>query len=121
MGRRREIEGFSEYVSVKITSTPSSYMAIERTWKSGDLVSISLPMKTKAELLPDSSSWVSFVHGPIVLAAATDTTDLIRLRADSGRMGHIANGPLYPLEDAPLILSAKKDLASDLVPVKISP
>ena len=101
----------------KINPTSNSYVIIERTWKSGDVVSITLPMKTKAELMPDSSSWVSFVHGPIILAAATDTTDLAGLRADGSRMGHIANGPLYPIEDAPLIVSTKKDFASDIVPV----
>ena len=102
----------------KINPTSNSYVIIERTWKSGDVVSITLPMETKAELLPDSSLWVSFVHGPIVLAAATDTADLVGLRADGSRMGHIANGPLYPIEDGPLIVSTKKDIASDIAPVK---
>ena len=103
---------------IKIKSTPSSYVSIDREWKSGDVISVTLPMQTKAEFLPDHSQWVSFVHGPIVLAAATDTTDLVGLWADDSRMGHIANGALYPIEEAPLIVSSQKDFASAIVPVK---
>lgn len=108
-------------VPVKIYNRPSAYVKIERLWKTGDVVVVKLPMKTKSERLPDSSAWVSFIHGPIVLAAATDTTDLVSLRADGSRMGHIANGPSYPIEDAPLIVSTKKDLAAEIVPVQGKP
>ncbi|MDB5249590.1 MAG: acetyl-CoA carboxylase [Segetibacter sp.] len=108
-------------VPVRNNTRQSSFVKIERVWKTGDIVTIKLPMKTKTELLPDSSSYVSFVHGPIVLAAATDTTGLAGLKADGSRMGHIANGPSYPIEEAPLILSRKKDLAADVVPVKDKP
>jgi uncharacterized protein len=106
---------------VRSIKDSSSYLAINRLWKSGDVVTLSLPMETKAEKLPDGSDWVSFVHGPIVLAAATDTTRLIGLRADDSRMGHIANGPLYPMEQAPLLVSSKKDVASEIKPVKGKP
>lgn len=103
---------------VAVTPGANAYVSIRRQWKRGDVLSIALPMETKAETLPDSSQWVSFVHGPIVLAAATDTTALIGLRADDSRMGHIANGPLYPINEAPMIVSATRDFASELKPVK---
>jgi len=106
---------------MSLTSGPSSYATIERKWKSGDKVTITLPMETKAEYLPDHSDWVSFVHGPVVLAAATDTTDLQGLMADSSRMGHVANGPLYPIEDAPLLVSADKAYAAGVKPVAGKP
>ncbi|MFV8324437.1 beta-L-arabinofuranosidase domain-containing protein [Flavobacterium sp. ZS1P14] len=98
-----------------------SYVSIERNWKTGDVISIILPMQTRTEQLPDKSSWISFVHGPIVLAAVTDTTDLTGLRADDSRMGHIANGPIYPIEDAPLLVSNNTDLAVSLQAVKNKP
>lgn len=98
-----------------------SYVSVDRNWKTGDVISVILPMQTKAEQLPDKSSWVSFVHGPIVLAAVTDTTDLVGLRADDSRMGHIANGPIYPIEDAPLLVSNNTDLAVSVKPVKNKP
>ncbi|MFD3001983.1 beta-L-arabinofuranosidase domain-containing protein [Pontibacter toksunensis] len=107
---------------VKATADPSAaYVSVERKWKSGDVVSVSLPMQTKAEYLPDSSGWVSFVHGPIVLAAATDKTNLEGLIADGSRMGHIANGPSYPIEEAPVLVSSDKNIASALQPVKGKP
>jgi len=95
----------------------SAFVAIERKWKTGDVVSVTLPMQTRAEYLPDGSPWVSFVHGPIVLAAATDTTDLTGLRADGSRMGHIANGPSYPIETAPVLVTTDRDLTKHLKPV----
>ncbi|RYY32561.1 MAG: glycosyl hydrolase [Sphingobacteriaceae bacterium] len=91
-----------------------SYISLNRTWKNGDEITVKLPMHNRAEQLPDGSNWVAFTHGPIVLAAATDTTGLKGLHADDSRMGHIASGPLRPLEDAPLLVSAKKDIAEGI-------
>ena len=99
---------------ISFTKDQNSYVSIERKWKTGDVISIFLPMQNIAEQLPDKSEWVSFVHGPIVLAAVTDTTDLKGLIADDSRMGHIASGAIYPIEDAPLLVSDITNLASSL-------
>jgi uncharacterized protein len=106
---------------IAIKKDSNSYVSIERKWKTGDVISVILPMHNKTEQLPDKSAWVSFVHGPIVLAAVTDTTDLNGLRADDSRMGHIANGPIYPIEDAPLLVSNNTDLAASLKTVSDKP
>ncbi|MFV5690461.1 beta-L-arabinofuranosidase domain-containing protein [Flavobacterium sp. LT1R49] len=106
---------------ISITKDQNSYISIARKWKTGDVISIILPMQNKTEQLPDKSAWVSFVHGPIVLAAVTDTTDLVGLHADDSRMGHIANGPIYPIEDAPLLVSNSTDLAASLKAVANKP
>lgn len=106
---------------INSTKDINSYVSIERKWKTGDVISVVLPMQNKTEQLPDKSSWVSFVHGPIVLAAVTDTTDLIGLKADDSRMGHIANGPIYPIEEAPLLVSDAADLAVSLKSVTNKP
>ncbi|TRX01870.1 glycoside hydrolase family 127 protein [Flavobacterium gawalongense] len=106
---------------ISITKDLNSYVSIERKWKTGDVISVILPMQNKTEQLPDKSAWVSFLHGPIVLAAVTDTTDLKGLRADDSRMGHIANGPIYPIEDAPLLVSNNTDLAASLKAVANKP
>ncbi|AKQ47387.1 acetyl-CoA carboxylase [Rufibacter radiotolerans] len=107
--------------AAKVTQAANGYLGLDRKWKSGDVVTVSLPMHTKAEYLPDGSPWVSFVHGPLVLAAVTDTTGLKGLRADGSRMGHVANGPLYSLEEAPLLVSAGKDVAAGIQPVAGKP
>ncbi|PJJ09925.1 hypothetical protein CLU83_3307 [Flavobacterium sp. 1] len=99
---------------ITLEKDQNSYVSIEQKWKTGDVISVVLPMQNKTEQLPDKSAWVSFLHGPIVLAAITDTTDLKGLIADDSRMGHIASGPIYPIEDAPLLVSNNTDLATSL-------
>ncbi len=101
-----------------VNEKPSSFIAINRTWKSGDKVSLTFPMETTAETLPDGSPWVSFLHGPIVLATKTDTTDLKGLFADASRMGHEASGKLYPLDEAPILVSNSNEYLSKIQPIK---
>ncbi len=102
----------------QVTTTANGYVSLKRLWKSGDIITLNLPMETKTEFLPDNSPWVSFIHGPIVLAAATDTQGLTGLKADDSRGGHVANGPLLSIEDAPVLVSNSKDLVPDLVQEK---
>jgi uncharacterized protein len=99
---------------VAIDATPGTYATINRTWRNGDVISVQLPMHIEAESLPDGSPWVSFVHGPIVLAAVTDTTDLIGEKADASRMGHVARGPLYSVNEAPVLVTNQKDPAAEV-------
>lgn len=98
-----EIKVNGEIWSAKTNSF--SYMSIERTWQSGDIVTVSLPMETSVEYLPDGSPWVAFLKGPIVLAAVTDTNNTDGLFADEARMAHVASDDLYPLDEAPIILA----------------
>lgn len=99
------------------TTAAPGYVTLTRKWRAGDVVSVALPMTTTAEYLPDHSAWVSFVHGPVVLAAVTDTTDLKGLHADGARMSHVASGPLYPIEEAPVLVSAGPNVAEGIRPV----
>jgi uncharacterized protein len=99
----------------------NGYISVEQLWKTGDKISVHVPMHTTVEALPDKSAWVSFLHGPIVLAAATGKTDLKGLRADDSRMGHIANDSLYPVEDAPILQSTEKVFATAIKPVAGKP
>jgi len=106
----------------ELSSAPSSYVTIDRKWKSGDRISINLPMHTSIEYLPDSSNWISFLHGPIVLAAVTDSTDLTGLWADDSRMGHVASGRLYPIDEAPMVVAeTDSEIISGVKPVKDTP
>jgi uncharacterized protein len=104
-----------------LTSKPSSYARIERTWQDGDRLQIELPMHARVEALPDGSDYVALLHGPIVLAAKTGTEDLTGLVADDGRGSHIAGGPYLPLERAPMLVGDRGSLASHIKPVKGKP
>ena len=90
------------------------YASIERSWKTGDAITVTLPMHTSAEFLPDGSNWVAFLRGPIVLAADMGKKDLVGQTADGSRMGHIASGPLMPLDEAPLVVAANKDVQTGI-------
>jgi DUF1680 family protein len=92
------------------TSTPSSYAEIRRDWRSGDRVEIELPMRTTVEHLPDDSDWVAILRGPIVLVSAAGTNNLRGLYANDSRMGHVAAGPLVPLDQAPVLLASASDV-----------
>ena len=109
--------GFVIKVNGKIvtgTINPGGYAGINRIWHNGDQVNVMLPMKNYAEYLPDHSAWVSFLHGPIVLAAPTDTANMTGLFADDGRWGQNAGGPLYPLTTSPLLVKTVADPAAGL-------
>lgn len=106
----------------RFTHRPGSYISISRTWKTGDKISISLPMQTRIENLPDGSDYVAFLHGPIVLGAKTGTENMTGLFADDSRGGHIAAGPKIPLNEVPaLITTDRKTLTQELKAVKGRP
>ena len=100
-----------------LRSTASSYASIEREWANGDTVEIDLPMRTRAEGLPDGSDYVALMHGPIVLAARTGTETLDGLIADDGRGSHVAAGPYLPLDRAPILVGDRDALAARVRPV----
>ena len=47
---------------------PSSYIAVSREWRSGDVVEVRLPLRLRAEALPGDPTRVAFLYGPLVLA-----------------------------------------------------
>lgn len=103
---------------VKVTSVSGEYAAINRNWKKGDRIEVSLPMKTTTEEIPDHSGYFAVLHGPVVLAAKTDTSNLTGLFADDSRMGHVAQGKQYPLQEMPVFVSDNADITSFIHPVK---
>ncbi|MBP1225424.1 glycoside hydrolase family 127 protein [Flavobacterium sp. 1355] len=91
----------------KIEPKPSSYVVLNRKWKSGDQISVTFKTSTHLENLPDGSNWSAFLNGPIVLAAKTSNKDLDGLFADDSRMGHVASGKYYPLDQAYAMIGDK--------------
>lgn len=87
------------------------YVRIERAWREGDTVDVTLPMTTRLEQMPDRSNYYAVLHGPIVLAAKTAPfpNEKLNYFADDSRMGHIAQGPTCPQEAAPLFVSDTKN------------
>ncbi|WP_308036719.1 beta-L-arabinofuranosidase domain-containing protein [Cellulomonas xiejunii] len=100
--------------------TPASerdgYATVRRTWRGGETVTWSLVAGPAAERLPGDGGWVALRWGPATLAARGDDDDLVGLHADDARMGHVAQGPLRPLADAPILVGSDDDLVGALRP-----
>lgn len=45
------------------------YAVVERRWKEGDAVTITLPLELRMESTPGSPNTIAFLHGPMVMAA----------------------------------------------------
>jgi len=106
---------------VEIPDQPGEYVAVNRKWKDGDKVSVSLPMHTTVEQIPDGEHYFSILHGPIVLAAKTTTDNMPGLYADASRGGHIAHGEKIPLQEMPIIVSEPDEIVSRVKPVEGEP
>jgi len=102
-GMQIRINGEAQEVKADTTG----YLRLSRKWKDQDRVEIRFQPKIYVESLPDHSEWYSFLYGPIVLAAKTDTSELQGLFADDSRYGHFASGPRYPVEEAPALSSGE--------------
>jgi len=50
------------------TLPPSSYVRVTRTWKTGDVVELTIPKSLRLEPTPDDASVAALMWGPLVLA-----------------------------------------------------
>ena len=85
------------------TSAPTSYVEVNRTWNTGDIVTVLMPMHFSYEQLPNISGWYALKRGPIVLAAKTDSTvsNMPGMIADDSRMGQVPSGNLIDYTTSP--------------------
>ncbi len=91
-------------------SKPSSYITIDRKWKKGDVIEISVPMKVTLEELPNEPNYIAIMRGPILLGARMGEEELTGLVADDSRWGHIAHGSLVSLFDTPILAGDREGI-----------
>ena len=107
---------------VTIVTGPSSYVAISRQWKKGDVVELTFPMYNSVKYLPNLPQYIALMHGPIMLAMKTGTEDLVRLIADDSRFGQLAVGKKLPVDKAPILINKDVEgIANQLVPIEGKP
>ncbi len=53
-------------------SSPGSYLSLNRVWKSGDRIELSLPMGVHIDPMPDDQTIQAVMYGPLVLAGRFD-------------------------------------------------
>jgi DUF1680 family protein len=97
--------------SVKINGTPlnafaspSSYLSVNRVWKSGDKIDLSLPMDLHVAPMPDNEQIQAMMYGPLVLAGKfepvtkemTYSGDYEPKPTDPAKVPNIAADPAHP-------------------------
>ena len=107
---------------VDIISGPSSYVAIDRKWKKGDVIDITFPMHNSVKYLPNVPQYVALMHGPVLLGMKTGTEDLAHLIADDSRFGQYASGKKLPVNEAPILINDNIDaIAQQITPIEGQP
>jgi DUF1680 family protein len=63
-------KGFEIFVNgqkKRITQKPSSFIPIQREWKTGDKVEVKIPFSLRLEAMPDDENRIAIMYGPLVL------------------------------------------------------
>jgi DUF1680 family protein len=99
-------------------AAPGSYFVLDRKWKNGDRVEVSLPMRLHVAAMPDDPTLQAVMYGPLVLAGKLGTAGLTKenLRAEPTRPRTVPEYKSEPIA-APTIVSSSTDPASWLTPV----
>lgn len=87
----------------RVRQQPGSYIPVSKTWKTGDRIEIKFPFTLRLEAMPDDSSRVAVMYGPLVMAG-----DLGPLN-DS-----LSGGQMY----VPVLMTENRNPASWLKPVE---
>ncbi len=56
--------------AAETSRTPGAYLALKRTWKTGDVIEVETPMALRTELLPGTTDTAAVMYGPLVLVGA---------------------------------------------------
>ncbi len=96
---------------------PGSYVEVRRTWRTGDSVEIGLDMALRFEAVPGLDEFGAILYGPVLLAAPAGAEGLDGLLAEDGRMDHIAQGPLLPMTEAPVLVGGLAHALASMTPV----
>ena len=95
-------------------SVPSSYILIDRIWSDGDVVQIKTPMQVTVEEMPNVTTAIAIMRGPILMGAKTGTDNMPGLIANDDRWAHIAHGPIVSQFDAPHIIGDREEILAKL-------
>ena len=66
------LEGFSvtiNGVEQDISADPGSYMTLDRSWKNGDIITVSMPFQIRVEYTPDVPDVGGIMYGPVLLGS----------------------------------------------------
>jgi DUF1680 family protein len=94
-------------------AAPSSYLVLDRTWRDGDRVAVTMPMALHAHPMPDDGTIQAVMYGPLVLAGRLGTTGLTPavLRAEPTRPRTVPEYKADPVP-APSFVAPGDDLSA---------
>jgi hypothetical protein len=88
---------------------PSSYVEVTRTWKTGDVVTLTLPKTLRIEATPNNRHEAAIMWGPLVLAG------------DLGPEPARGSGPRGAPQETPVLVAAERPVTEWLKPVAGKP
>ncbi len=100
--------------AIASTAAPSSYVTVDRTWKDGDHVDLTLPMALHLHAMPDDPTLQAVMYGPLVLAGKL-APELTRAGPTPPRMSPDFTVPPLPV---PTIIAPSADVTSWIRPVR---
>lgn len=92
--------------TIPVDSQPSSYLSIQREWKEGDRIELTLPMKLSLAPMPDDANLAVILYGPLVLAGELGTDQTVTdMQQASNPDAHFA----VPASPAPRLIVENRD------------
>ena len=91
------------------------YVDVRRQWRSGDTVTVHLPMRVRVETLPGNAEFVSLLYGPVLLAAELGTAGLEQIKFNSTNT--LDDGPIMSPVETPEIVRPLAEIAVHVAPV----
>lgn len=86
-----------------INQRPGSFVPVTRTWKSGDKVEVKIPFSLRLEAMPDDSSRVAIMYGPLVMA---------------GELGPVKDSTSTDALYVPVLITENRDPSQWMSPVE---
>ena len=93
------------------SAEPGGYLAIHRTWKNGDRIEMTLPMRLSVEAMPDDATTQAFLYGPLVLAGDLGNEGL----TDELIIG--ANAPAFDRRRPNAVMAAEPSVQTSAGPI----
>jgi DUF1680 family protein len=87
----------------RVKVTPGTFITIDRTWKTGDIVEVKIPFNLRLEAMPDDSNRVAVMYGPLVMA---------------GDLGPIKDTVPRDIMYVPVLMTENRDPATWMKPVE---
>jgi hypothetical protein len=97
------IEIFINGSKKRVKENPGSFIPVERTWKTGDKVEIKIPFSLRLESMPDDSSRVAVMYGPLVMA---------------GDLGPVKDTAISDAMYVPVLMTENRDPSTWMKPVE---